>query len=114
MPGSADRIVSAMEPHVGVANLDIGSPDGTFTIGREDFPQFARYARLGVHVQSDQVRVAHPDPVYVETALAELAEACRELGVPEADVAFVETVVRLRRSACATASRVRSRPIVRR
>ena len=82
-----------MEPRVGVAKLDIGSPDGTFTIGREDFPQFAMYARLGVHVQSDQVRVAHPDPAYVETALAELAEACRELGVPEAEIAFVETVV---------------------
>ena len=104
-----------MEPRVGVAKLDIGSPDGTFTIGREDFPQFAMYARLGVHVQSDQVRVAHPDPEYVETALAELAEACRELGVPEAEIAFVETG----RAAtdgrvCATASRVRSRPIVRR
>ena len=51
------------------------------------------YARLGVHIQSDRVRVAHPDPAYVQTALAELAEACRELGVPGAEVAFVETVV---------------------
>jgi hypothetical protein len=82
-----------MQPHVGVAKLDIESADGTFTIGREDFPQFAFYARLGVHVQSDQVRVAHPDPVYVETALRELAEACQELGVPAADVAFVDTVI---------------------
>jgi hypothetical protein len=82
-----------MEPRVGVAKLDIESADGTFTIGREDFPQFAYYARLGVHVQSDQVRVAHPDRVYVETALAELAEACRELGVPGAEVAFADTVI---------------------
>ena len=82
-----------MEPRVGVAELDIGSADGTFTIGRDDFPDFALYARLGVHVQSDRVRVAHPDPAYVETALAELAEACRELGVPGADIAFVDTVV---------------------
>ena len=82
-----------MEPRVGVAKLDIESPDGTFTIGREEFPQFDRYARLGVHVQSDQVRVAHPDPEYVETALSALAEACRQLGVPEAEVAFVDTLV---------------------
>jgi hypothetical protein len=82
-----------MEPRVGVAKLDIEAADGTFTIGRDDFPQFAYYARLGVHVQSDQARVAYPDAAYVETALRELAEACRELGVPEADVAFVDTVV---------------------
>jgi hypothetical protein len=85
--------MSAMPPRVGVAKLDIESADGTFTIGRDGFPQFAFYARLGVHVQSDQVKVAHPDPVYVETALRELAEACEELGVPEADVAFVDTVI---------------------
>ena len=82
-----------MEPRVGVANLDIESADGTFTIGRDAFPQFAFYARLGVHVQSDQVRVAHPDPAYVDTALTALAEACRQLGVPESQVVFVDTVV---------------------
>ena len=82
-----------MEPRVGVAMLDIESPDGTFTIGRDEFPQFAFFARLGVHVQSDQARVAHPDPAYVETGLKALAEACRELGVPEAEIAFVDTVI---------------------
>jgi hypothetical protein len=82
-----------MEPRVRIANLDIGSPDGIFTIGREDFPQFSWFARLGVHVQSDQVRVAQPDPAYVETALAALDEACRELGIPEAEIAFVDTVI---------------------
>jgi hypothetical protein len=83
----------AMEPRVGVAKLDIESADGTFTIGRDEFPQFAFYAKLGVHIQSDQVTVAHPDPAYVETALTALAEASRQLGVPEAYVAFVDTVV---------------------
>jgi hypothetical protein len=82
-----------MEPRVAVANLDIESADGTFTIGRDEFPQFAFYARLGVHVQSDQARVAHPDPAYVEAGLRCLAEACQELGVPEADIAFVDTVI---------------------
>ena len=81
-----------MHPRVAIANLDIDAGDGTFSIGRDEFPDFARYARLGVHVQSDRVRVAHPAPVYVETALAALFEACRELGVPEADIAFVDTV----------------------
>ena len=37
--------------------------------------------------------MAHPDPAYVETALNALAEACVELGVPEASIAFVDTVV---------------------
>jgi hypothetical protein len=82
-----------MQPHVGIATLDITSADGTFTIGREAFPHFSSFARLGVHVQSDQVRVARPEPVYVEAALSALAEACVQLGVPEAEIAFVETVV---------------------
>jgi hypothetical protein len=79
-------------PRVSVATIPVESADGIFTIGREAFPQFAWYARLGVHVQSDRMRVAHPDPAYVETALAALAEACAELGVPEASVALVDTV----------------------
>ncbi len=82
-----------MEPRVAVANPRIDSPDGTFEIGRESFPQFAFLKRLGVHVQSDLVRVAHPDPAYVEAALTALTEACLELGVPEASVAFVDTVI---------------------
>jgi hypothetical protein len=82
-----------VEPRVGVASLDIESADGTFTIGRDEFPQFAFFARLGVHVQSDQARVANPDPAYVETALKALAESCRQLGVPEAEIAFVDTVI---------------------
>ena len=32
--------------------------DGTFIIGRDAFPDFGRLARLGVHIQSDRVRVA--------------------------------------------------------
>ena len=82
-----------MEPRVGVAVVPVESPDGIFTIGREAFPHFAWYARLGVHVQGDQVRVAHPDPAYVATALRALDEACRQLDVPEARIAFVDTVV---------------------
>src|ERR1700675_2394642 len=82
-----------MEPRVAVPDFRPDTADGTFQIGRESFPEFAFLKRLGVHVQSDQVRVAHPDPAYVETALAALAEACRQLGVPEASVAFVDTVV---------------------
>ena len=86
-------MASSMEPRARVADLKIDSPDGTFTIGREDFPHFASYAGLGVHIQSDQVRVATPDPTYVETAITALEEACRELGVPGAEIAFVDTVV---------------------
>jgi hypothetical protein len=82
-----------MEPRVAVADFRPDTADGTFQIGRESFPEFAFLKRLGVHVQSDQVRVAHPDPAYVETALAVLAEACRQLGVPEASIAFVDTVI---------------------
>jgi len=82
-----------MQPRVGVAKLNVNSADGTFTISREAFPHFSWFARLGVHVQSDQVRVANPDPVYVQTALSALAEACLELDVQEAEVAFVDTVI---------------------
>jgi len=82
-----------MEPRVGVAHIEVRAVDGTFSIGREMFPDFERYARLGVHIQSDQVRIATPPPDYVEAALTALAEACRELEVPHADIAFVDTVV---------------------
>jgi hypothetical protein len=83
----------SVQPRVGVASLPVDSADGTFTIGREAFPAFRFLARLGVHIQSDQVRLAVPGPAYVESALAALAEACRQLGVPEAYIAFVDTVV---------------------
>ena len=82
-----------VKPRVGIARLTVGSADGTFTIGREEFPQFSWFARLGVHVQSDQVRLAKPEPAYVETGLAALAEACLQLDVPEAEIAFVDTVI---------------------
>jgi hypothetical protein len=82
-----------MQPQVGIAHIEVAAADGTFTIGRETFPDFERYARLGVHIQSDQVRIATPPHDYVEAALAALADACQELDVPHADVAFVDTVV---------------------
>jgi hypothetical protein len=82
-----------MEPRVAVASLRVDSADGTFQIGREAFPHFAFLKHVGVHVQSDQVRVAIPDPVYVEAALTALTEACVELGVPEASVVFVDTII---------------------
>jgi hypothetical protein len=82
-----------VQPRVAVADLKLDSPDGTFEIGRESFPQFAFLNRLGVHVQSDRVRVANPDPSYVDEALTSLAEACLQLGVPEASVVFVDTVI---------------------
>ena len=83
-----------MEPHVGVASLTIdAAPDGTFSIGRDAFPEFAHMDALGIHVQSDKVRMAHPVPAYVEIALAALREAAVELGVPEAYIAFVDSVV---------------------
>ena len=82
-----------MEPRVGIAHIEIRAADGTFTIGREMFPDFDRYARLGVHIRSDQVRIATPPPEYVEAGLTALVDACRELGVPHADIAFVDTVV---------------------
>jgi hypothetical protein len=82
-----------MEPRVGIAHIEVRAADGAFTIGRDTFPDFDRYARLGVHIQSAQVRIATPPPEYVEAALTALAEACRELAVPHADIAFVDTVV---------------------
>jgi len=82
-----------MTPRVGIADLEVQSPDGVFTIDREEFPDFDRFRRWGVHVQSDRVRVADSNPGYVEAALTALAEACLELGVPEAEIAFVDTVI---------------------
>jgi hypothetical protein len=83
-----------VQPRVAVAHVSVSSPDGTFSIGREAFPQFEEMRARGVHVQSDRVRVAYPPRAYVETALEALTEASLELGVPEALVAFVETVDR--------------------
>jgi hypothetical protein len=80
-------------PRVAVATISVGTPDGTFTIDRDEFPQFEEMRRLGVHVQSDRVRIAHPSEAYVQTGLSALQEACVELGVPEAYLTFVETVV---------------------
>jgi hypothetical protein len=80
------------EPSVSVGTIPLESPDGIFTIGRDAFPKFSWFARLGIHVQSDRVRVAHPDPAYVETSLSALAEACRELDIHEASIVFVDTV----------------------
>lgn len=79
-------------PRVAVANLNLPIPNGTFSIGREGFPRFAELDVRGVHVQSDRVRVAHPDAAYVEAGLSALNQACVELGVEEASIAFVETV----------------------
>ena len=81
-----------MEPRIDVAEIPVESTDGTFTIGRDSFPNFGLYARLGVHIQSDRVRAAHPDPEYVQAALDALAEACRQLGIPDASIVFVDTV----------------------
>jgi hypothetical protein len=82
-----------VKPDIGVADLPVEAADGTFSIGRESFPEFDALHHLGVHVQSDRVRVARPDPQYVETALTALAEACVQLGVPEARIGFIDTVV---------------------
>jgi hypothetical protein len=81
-----------MQPRVGVATLSVSTPDGTFPIGREAFPQFDEMRALGVHVQSDRVRIVYPPEAYVEAALLALTEACIELAVPEASAMFVETV----------------------
>jgi hypothetical protein len=81
-----------MEPRIDVAQIPLESTDGTFTIGRDSFPDFGLYARLGVHIQSDRVRAAHPDPEYVQAALDALAGACRQLGIPDASIVFVDTV----------------------
>jgi hypothetical protein len=82
-----------MEPHVAVATFPVESADGTFSIGRDAFPQFAHMHRLGIHVQSDEVRIAHPRPEYVKSALDALREAAAELEIPEAYVAFVDSIV---------------------
>ena len=81
-----------MEPRVKVGQIPLTSTDGTFIIGRDAFPDFARLARLGVHIQSDRVHVAEPDPAYVQAALDALDEACRQLDIPEASIVFVDTV----------------------
>ena len=82
-----------MDPKVGVADIPVSALDGTFSIGQELFPEFEALRRGHVHVQDDLVRIARPHPKYVETALAVLAEACDQLGVPEAQIAFIDTVI---------------------
>ena len=81
-----------MEPRVTVGRIPLESSDGTFIIGRDAFPNFELLARLGVHIQSDRVRVANPDPEYVRAAIDALDEACRQLDIHEASIVFVDTV----------------------
>jgi hypothetical protein len=81
-----------MKPHVAVADLSVATPDGTFPIGREALANTEQMRAMGMQVQSDRVREAHPPHRYVEVALSALVEASQELAVPEAYVAFVETV----------------------
>ena len=69
-------------PRVAVATISVTTPDGTFTIDRDEFPQFEEIRRLGVHVQSDRVRIAHPGDAYVRAGLSALQEACVELAPP--------------------------------
>jgi len=85
-PGGAKR------PRVAVATISVSTPDGSFPIGRDAFPQFEEMRARGIHVQSDRVRMAHPPEAYVEAGLAALREACVELGVPEAYITFVDSV----------------------
>jgi hypothetical protein len=88
-----DRPADRALPRVAVATIPVTTPDGTFRIDRDDFPQFEEMRRLGVHVQSDRVRIAHPPDAYVQAGLSALREACVELAIPEAHLTFVETVV---------------------
>jgi hypothetical protein len=81
-----------MQPRVAVAHLSVATPDGMLPIGREASPQFEEMRSMGMHVQSDRVRVAYPADAYVDAALSALTEASIDLAVPEAFVAFVETV----------------------
>jgi len=53
---------NGVKPGVSVGRIPLESADGVYTIGREAFPSFGLFARLGVHVQSNRVRPAHPDP----------------------------------------------------
>ena len=77
-----------MEPRVAVAKVTLDSGDGTFAIGRDAFQQFTFFERLGVHVRIGRRLRSYG----ARCALSALAEACRQLGVPEASVAFVDTV----------------------
>jgi hypothetical protein len=72
--------MTADEPRVEVATLTIDTPDGTFPLHSPGWP---------ADVQRLRYRAADPDPEYVAAALAALHEACVELHVPVAFVAFV-------------------------
>jgi hypothetical protein len=80
------------KPRIAVADLSVATPDGTFPIVREGLPNIEQVRALGVQIQSDRVREAHPPDRYVQVALSALTAACSELKVPEAFIAFVETV----------------------
>ena len=83
-----------MKPRIAVGEIPLELADGTFEIGRDEFP---RIRRLGSGSASTSSRIgcesANPDPEYVETALDALGEACQQLDVPEASIVFVDTVV---------------------
>jgi hypothetical protein len=91
--GQALRTRLGATPNVSVAAITFDSPDETFSIGQDLFPEFEALRGTGVHIQADRVRVAHPEEDYATTALTALAEACVELGVSEAHIAFIDTVI---------------------
>ena len=89
---AVERPLGAGGPRVAVATITASTPDGSFPIGRDAFPQFEEMRARGVHVQSERVRPARPPDAYVDAGLSALREACVELGVPEAYLTFVDSV----------------------
>ena len=66
-----------MKPRIAVADLSVVTPDGTFPIGREALADIEQMRAIGVQIQSERVRKAHPPRQYVEAALSALTEASR-------------------------------------
>ena len=79
------------QPRVSVGRLPLESPDGTFVIGRETFPEFDCFQRRECSPIGSRPP-GEPRSCLCRDRADRVREAAHELGVSEVSVVFVDTV----------------------
>lgn len=79
-------------PVVGITRFTVDTTDGILPVNLDGFVDADRAKQIGLDVASLRFRASEPPPEYAFAGLEALYEACVELSVPEARIAFVEAV----------------------